>query len=109
MVAAATVLQSSKQQRMALQLGYLVHICLNFVLEVGGGIVYTYNHVNDHGQPAVQWNKTSRDQEHEMTPCPPWKYHKYNNSSCMCRANVYNIVDYEDDYSIAHLQSCHCM
>ena len=84
MVAAATVLQSSKQQRMALQLRYLVSyllisllISLNFVLEVSGGIVYTHNHVNDHGQPAVQWNKTSCDQEHEMIPCPPWKYIPY--------------------------------
>ena len=38
------------------------------------------------------------------------KYHKYNNSSCSCGANVYNnIIDCEDDYSIVHLQSCHCM
>ena len=44
-----------------------------------------------------------------MIPCPPWKYHKYNNSSCECGANIYNIVDCEDDYSIVHLQSCHCM
>ena len=90
MVAAATVLQNSKQQRMALQLGYLVScllisllISLNFVLEVGGGIVYMYNPINDHGQPAIQWNKTSSDQEHKMTQCPPWKHH---------------IIDCENDY-----------
>ena len=116
MVAVPTITVNSKQERMALQLGHLVSplliislICLNFVLEVSGGIVYTYNHVNDHGQPAIHWNNTSRDQEHETTQCPPWKYHKYNNSSCSCGANVYNIVNCEDDYSIVHLQSCHCM
>ena len=105
---------------MAMQLRYLVSclltsflISLNFVHEVGGGIVYTYNHVNDHGQPAVQWNKISRDQEHEMTPCPPWKYHKYNNSwPAVCGANVY--IQYYRLWgrllnSSVHLQTCHCM
>ena len=89
MVAAPTLTVNSKQERMALQLGHLVSplliisllICLNFVLEVGGGIVYTHNHVNDHGQPAIYWNNTSHDQEHKTTQCPLWKYHKINTAT----------------------------
>ena len=43
------------------------------------------------------------------TTCPPWKFHKYNNSSCVCGPGINNIVDCRDNQSTIYLLSCHCM
>ena len=41
--------------------------------------------------------------------CPPWKYDKYHNSSCVCGANLNNIVECSGDQSILKVLTCNCM
>ena len=41
--------------------------------------------------------------------CPPWKYHKYHNSSCVCGDKLDNTVVCEDHVPVVKLLSCHCM
>ena len=56
---------------------------------------------------------TSNDLElissHKWLTCPPWKYHKYNNSSCVCGYGIDDVVVCRDNQSIISLLSCHCM
>ena len=56
---------------------------------------------------------TSNDLElissHKWPTCPPWKYHKYNNSSCVCGYGIDDVVACRDNQSIISLLSCHCM
>ena len=41
--------------------------------------------------------------------CPPWKYDKYDNSSCVCGDSVHDVVVCRDDQSTVSLLTCHCM
>ena len=43
------------------------------------------------------------------SPCPPWKYHKDNNSSCVCGNGIHDIVQCSENSSTVLLLSCHCM
>ena len=60
-------------------------------------------------------NSTSNDLEyksnHKWPTCPPWMYHKYHNSSCVCGSAIHDIVDCEvsNQSTIILLMFCHCM
>ena len=41
--------------------------------------------------------------------CSPWKYNKYDNSSCVCGESIHDIVVYSDDQPTVSLLTCHCM
>ena len=41
--------------------------------------------------------------------CPPWKYDKYHNSSCVCGDRIHNAVKCEDDQPTVQVLTCHCM
>ena len=41
--------------------------------------------------------------------CPPWKYHKYHNSSCECGSGMQNVVHCKDNQSTISLVPCYCM
>ena len=41
--------------------------------------------------------------------CPLWKYHKYQNSSCVCGSGIDNVVCCEDNQSIISIGPCYCM
>ena len=41
--------------------------------------------------------------------CPPWKYKKEHNSSCVCGDSIYNNVICKDDQPTVKLHICHCM
>ena len=44
-----------------------------------------------------------------MTKCPPWKYHKDNNSDCVCGPGIGGIVECWDNHLTVLLLTCHCM
>ena len=46
---------------------------------------------------------------HKWSTCPPWKYHKYHNLSCVCGPGIHNVVDCKDNKSTVSLLTCHCM
>ena len=39
----------------------------------------------------------------------PWKYDKYDNSSCVCGESIHDIVLCSDDQPTVSLLTCHCM
>ena len=41
--------------------------------------------------------------------CPPWKYDKYNNSTCVCGAKIHNIVVCSNIQSTVEVLTCNCM
>ena len=41
--------------------------------------------------------------------CPPWKYHKPNESKCVCRHETHGIVECWENSSTVLLLSCHCI
>ena len=41
--------------------------------------------------------------------CPPWKYDKYHNASCVCGDTLDNIVKCEDNQRQVQILNCHCM
>ena len=43
------------------------------------------------------------------SPCPPWKYRKDNNSSCVCGHGIHDTVQCSEDSSTLLLQNCYCM
>ena len=43
------------------------------------------------------------------SPCPPWKYRKDNNSSCVCGLGMNGIVQCSNASSTVLLLTCHCM
>ena len=44
---------------------------------------------------------------HNKLSCPPWKYHKFLNSSCECGDSIHEIVICKEDH--VSLLNCHCM
>ena len=48
-------------------------------------------------------------QTQKNNSCPPWKYMKDENSSCVCGDSIYNNVICEDDQPTVQLLTCHCM
>ena len=50
-------------------------------------------------------------EKHNMyrnSSCPPWRYHKFHDSSCECGDSINGIVRCSDDGSVC-LLNCHCM
>ena len=43
------------------------------------------------------------------SPCPPWKYHKDYNSSCVCGRGINDVIQCWEDSSTVLLLTCHCM
>ena len=43
------------------------------------------------------------------SPCPPWKYRKDNNSSCVCGRGLYDTVQCSENSSTVLLLTCYCM
>ena len=43
------------------------------------------------------------------TKCSHWKYHKYDNSSCVCGDSIDGAITCYSDESMVRLLSCHCM
>ena len=41
--------------------------------------------------------------------CPPWKYHKDNNSSCVCGRGIHDTVQCSEDSSTVLFLTCNCM
>ena len=41
--------------------------------------------------------------------CPPWKYHKFLNSSCECGDSIHDIVQCNENDNSVSLLTCHCM
>ena len=41
--------------------------------------------------------------------CPPWKYRKENNSSCVCGRGIHDTVKCSEDSSTVLLLTCNCM
>ena len=41
--------------------------------------------------------------------CPPWKYDKYHNSSCICGSDLGGIIDCKADTATVYLLTCYCM
>ena len=41
--------------------------------------------------------------------CPLWKYHKYQNSSCVCGSGIDKVICCEDNQSIISIGPCYCM
>ena len=64
-----------------------------------------------------QFNQTLQQSRHmtivKQKPvsqsCPPWKYQKYHNSSCVCGDTLDNIVGCEDAQPTVKILTCHCM
>ena len=44
-----------------------------------------------------------------ISPCPPWKYRKDNNSSFVCGRGIHDIVKCSEDSSTVLLLTCNCM
>ena len=54
--------------------------------------------------------KVTRE-KHNMyrnSSCPPWRYHKFHDSSCECGDSIHGIVNCSDNGSV-YLLNCHCM
>ena len=94
---------------MALQLGHLANSLIFISLLISCKLVFCADIAYHEEQQASKLNKSSYDQGHRQIACPPWKYHKYNNSSCVCGPSVSNVVECKEDQSTVYLLSCHCM
>ena len=71
-------------------------------------LVFGSGNINQE-QQGSNLDDSSYDQGLTKTTCPPWKYHKYHNSSCVCGPGINNVVNCRDDQSTVYLLSCHCM
>ena len=56
-----------------------------------------------------EWHSTVDTKSNESKTCPPWKYDKFHNSSCMCGESIHDVVICKDDQSSVSLLTCHCM
>ena len=45
----------------------------------------------------------------KWSTCPPWKYHKYHNSSCECGSGMQDVVHCKENQSTISLVPCYCM
>ena len=54
-------------------------------------------------------NVESKHFDLEQPSCPPWKYHKFLNSSCECGDSIHDIVRCNEDDDSVSLLTCHCM
>ena len=54
-------------------------------------------------------NIESKNFDFKQPSCPPWKYHKFLNSSCECGDSIHDIVLCNEDDDDVFLLTCHCM